>query len=77
MKQFEYIRMAEIPVLCENLNLDAQACEQLFNYADELQNFMCSSLRWHQMTSRYREFEIRRSTHSWREIPSGFGMSSS
>jgi germacradienol/geosmin synthase len=60
MKQFEYIAMVDLPVLFENFNLDTNAREHLLAYVQELQDFMCGQLRWHRVTHRYDEFELRR-----------------
>ena len=75
LKQFEYIKSVELPVLFENFDLDEAVREQLLAYVEALQRFMCASLEWHKATFRYQEIEIRRALGSFIRTPSGLGTS--
>ncbi len=74
-KQVEHIVTTELPLLFENFDLNAKACEQLLAYAKDLQNYMCASLKWHLRTDRYRESEFRRSAKPFLGTNKGLGTS--
>ncbi|MFD8378629.1 germacradienol/geosmin synthase [Streptomyces sp. NPDC059679] len=60
MREFERIVSTELPVLVEDLALDATVRATLYGYTRELQNWMSGILVWHRQTPRYAESELRR-----------------
>ena len=77
MRQFEHIVATEVPVLCDEFNLDANARQILRGYVERLQRYMCGVLRWHAAVDRYKEFELRNSSPEKRLLsgPKGLGTS--
>lgn len=75
MKQFEHIAAIELPILCENFDLNSTARKQLLRHVKVLQDFMCGSLHWHTTSSRYHESELRRQYRSFTGGPGGLGTS--
>lgn len=73
MQQFQHIEEKEIPLLFENFNLDAEARKRILAYIEERKYFMSGSLRWHKLTGRYNELELRRAAKPLPELPSGLG----
>ena len=75
LKQFEYIVSTDLPILCENFDLDSKAREELLAYVADLQYFISGALQWHFKTERYNESEFRR--RPVRQItghPTGLGI---
>ncbi|WP_248962196.1 family 2 encapsulin nanocompartment cargo protein terpene cyclase [Sphaerisporangium perillae] len=58
MRQFEHLVAVELPVLFEDLALDAEVREVLTGYVAELQDWMAAILLWHECTRRYVESEL-------------------
>jgi germacradienol/geosmin synthase len=77
MRQFEHIVSAEVPQLCDDLDLDASARESLRGYVASLQDWMAGVLRWHVQTRRYDESELRHHPVAGRPFggPTGLGTS--
>jgi germacradienol/geosmin synthase len=61
MQQFEHLIATELPAVCDTLDLDKVAREQLRRYISGLQDWVSGILRWHQSVDRYKESELRRS----------------
>lgn len=74
LKQFEYIVATELPILCENFDLDNNARKQLLAYVADLQYFISGALQWHFKTERYHEAEFgRRPARQFTGHPTGLG----
>jgi germacradienol/geosmin synthase len=58
--QFEHIIATELPVIADDLGLDADARGALDAYVVGLQDWMAGILDWHLLTRRYNEPELRR-----------------
>jgi germacradienol/geosmin synthase len=59
VKQFERIAATELPLLFEDLGLDAKTRQGLLEHVTALQHIMAGSLQWHIMTKRYDESSLR------------------
>jgi germacradienol/geosmin synthase len=55
MRQFEHVTATELPVLCDDLELDDAARRALRGYVTDLENWMAAILRWHARCQRYDE----------------------
>ncbi|MFC0533601.1 terpene synthase family protein [Phytohabitans kaempferiae] len=60
VRQFERTAATELPVLYEDFGLDGPARAALEAYVQELRDWMAGVLRWHRLTRRYDEAELRR-----------------
>nr|MCM0590555.1 germacradienol/geosmin synthase [Gloeotrichia echinulata DEX184] len=60
VREFEHIVATELPVLCEDFNLDTSDRQKLFGYVEQLQFLMCGFLKWQLGTSYYKESEFGR-----------------
>jgi len=60
VREFEHIVATEIPVLCDDFNLDTITREKLFGYVEQLQFMMCGLLQWYVGTRYYQESEFGR-----------------
>ncbi len=60
MLQFEHIIATELPVVADDVNLDAYAREALDAYVVGLQDWMAGILDWHMLIGRYGESALRR-----------------
>jgi|GEM_PF-545416 len=60
LRQFEHVSTRELPVLCDDLELGAEAREVLDGYVRELRDWMAAILNWHRECRRYDESELRR-----------------
>ncbi|MDH2429999.1 family 2 encapsulin nanocompartment cargo protein terpene cyclase [Sphaerisporangium sp. TRM90804] len=60
VRQFEHLAATELPVLCDDLGLDADARQTLDGYVQELRDWMAGVLLWHRETGRYDESELTR-----------------
>jgi germacradienol/geosmin synthase len=60
IRQFERTAQAELPALYDDHGLDTGARAALDAYVQELRDWMSGILRWHRLTSRYQEAELRR-----------------
>jgi germacradienol/geosmin synthase len=55
MRQFEHITAHALPVLCDDVDLDAAARAAVDAYVRDLSNFTCGSRNWHLGCKRYDE----------------------
>ncbi|GHF65259.1 terpene synthase [Streptomyces mashuensis] len=53
MREFEHVVSRQLPALCDELGLDAEARAALDGYVVELQNWMAGILNWHAGCHRY------------------------
>ncbi|MDT3396845.1 germacradienol/geosmin synthase [Streptomyces sp. B1866] len=60
MREFQRVVSTELPVLMDDLGLDAAARATLTGYTRELQHWMSGILTWHSGCRRYTEAELRR-----------------
>jgi germacradienol/geosmin synthase len=60
LHRFERIVATELPALFDDRQLDAGARRILTGYVRDLQDWMAGVLKWHQVTRRYRESDLRR-----------------
>ena len=77
-KQFQHIVDTELPVLFDDFNLGESNREQLLEYVNKLEQWMCGVLRWHITVDRYKEFELRNSASPIVRLlngPTGLGTS--
>ncbi|MDI3387161.1 germacradienol/geosmin synthase [Streptomyces sp. B-S-A8] len=78
LRQFQHVVAHELPVLYEDLGLDAGARAAVGGYVRELQDWMAAILHWHRGCRRYREADLRAGTGGapWRlGGPTGLGTS--
>jgi germacradienol/geosmin synthase len=75
MRQFLHIAAHELPVLCDDLELDEDARTALARYVRELEDWMSGILNWHRGCRRYDEDELRRPPGAGRVLagPTGLG----
>ncbi|WP_129841369.1 terpene synthase family protein [Streptomyces sp. RFCAC02] len=59
MRQFQHVVAHELPVLCEDLNLDEQERSALGAYTTDLEHWLAGILIWHRGCRRYREEDLR------------------
>ncbi|NBE56942.1 germacradienol/geosmin synthase [Streptomyces sp. YC537] len=79
LRQFQHVVRHELPVLYEDMELDAPTREILDGYVRELRDWMAGILHWHRECRRYREQDLRAGTGArpWRlGGPTGLGTSS-
>jgi germacradienol/geosmin synthase len=77
MRQFQHIVAHELPVLCDDFDLDAETRGALESYVGDLEHWLSGILNWHQGCRRYGEEDLRR-LHRDRcrvDIPTGLGTS--
>jgi germacradienol/geosmin synthase len=66
MEQFQHVASHELPVLCEDFGLTAEAREVLDGYVADLRNWMSGILNWHLSVDRYKAAHLARRTHGFR-----------
>ncbi|WP_257237176.1 hypothetical protein [Nostoc sp. 'Peltigera malacea cyanobiont' DB3992] len=73
--QFEHIVVTELPILCDDFNLETSARKKLYGYIKKLEQWMCGVLKWHRAVDRYKEFELRNNSSEKRLLqgPTGLG----
>jgi germacradienol/geosmin synthase len=73
--QFEHIVATELPILCDDFDLDTSTREKLYGYVKKLEQWMCGVLKWHRAVDRYKEFELRNNSTEKRLLsgPTGLG----
>ena len=60
LRQFEHIIATELPLVADDVNLNADARQALDAYVVGLQDWMAGILDWHRLTGRYDEPALRR-----------------
>jgi germacradienol/geosmin synthase len=60
MRQFERIAAEELPVLCDQHDVDTQGRKSLDEYVVQLQDWMAAILNWHLYCHRYTEGDLER-----------------
>ncbi|MFJ3801418.1 germacradienol/geosmin synthase Cyc2 [Streptomyces sp. NPDC090088] len=65
MRQFEHVVASELPVVCDDFELSAEAREAMGNYVRDLQNWMAGILNWHRYVDRYRPDHLARRAHGF------------
>ncbi|MFI1968631.1 terpene synthase family protein [Streptomyces cinnamoneus] len=60
MREFEHVLAVQLPALCAEFGLDAEARATLDGYAQELKHWMPAILTWHDGCRRYREEDLLR-----------------
>jgi germacradienol/geosmin synthase len=74
MRQFENIIATELPVLYDDLDLDAQARSAMDSYVIDLQNWLAAIMGWHRGNGRYDASQLRH-VPEWFGLPTGLGTS--
>lgn len=59
MHQFQHVIAAELPVLCDDFELDDAARGAVDGYVRQMQNWLSGILNWHQGCDRYDEAALR------------------
>ncbi|WP_117213263.1 terpene synthase family protein [Allorhizocola rhizosphaerae] len=75
--EFEHLAAADLPAVMDQLELDSGARAAMADYIERLRDWMAGILRWHSMTSRYREpgkVPVPAARLPW-ETPTGLGTS--
>ncbi|MEW2299584.1 germacradienol/geosmin synthase Cyc2 [Streptomyces sp. NPDC006655] len=65
MQQFEHVVANELPVVCDDFALSAEAREAMGAYVQELQNWMAGILNWHRHVDRYKPDHLARRAHGF------------
>jgi len=65
MQQFEHIVARELPVLCDDFVLSADARSAMAYYVGDLQNWLAGILNWHREVDRYKAGYLARRTHGF------------
>ncbi|MFG2934752.1 germacradienol/geosmin synthase Cyc2 [Streptomyces sp. NPDC048282] len=65
MRQFEHVVASELPVVCDDFELSAEAREAMRNYVRDLQNWMAGILNWHRHVDRYQPDHLARRAHGF------------
>ncbi|MGW7416826.1 terpene synthase family protein [Streptomyces sp. NPDC054863] len=60
MAEFQHVLGSELPDLCAEFKLDAEARKVLMDYAEELKNWLSGILTWHEGCDRYKESDLLR-----------------
>jgi hypothetical protein len=77
LRQFLYVKEHELPLLCEEFELDKDGRAALDTYVRELEDWIAAILNWHQGIRRYREEDLRGvPAPTWQRCgPTGLGTS--
>ncbi|MEU8780787.1 family 2 encapsulin nanocompartment cargo protein terpene cyclase [Streptomyces sp. NPDC048637] len=77
MHEFQHVAAHELPVVCEDFQLPAEAREALDGYVRELEHWMAGILIWHRDCRRYQASELRHPAGSPGRVgaPTGLGTS--
>jgi germacradienol/geosmin synthase len=78
MREFEHLVEHELPLVCANFGLDAEARKSLDGFVAELRDWVAGILNWHQGCFRYDEESLRRHKRPprpWPAGPTGLGTS--
>ncbi|RVX45648.1 germacradienol/geosmin synthase [Nonomuraea polychroma] len=78
MRQFQHIVEHELPIVCDEFDLDAEGRRELDAFVDELRNLVTGILHWHRHCARYDEPSLlrHRQPAPWRlGGPNGLGTS--
>ncbi|MEU8918698.1 family 2 encapsulin nanocompartment cargo protein terpene cyclase [Streptomyces nigrescens] len=77
MHEFQHVAAHELPVVCEDFQLPAEAREALDGYVRELEHWMAGILIWHRDCRRYQASELRHPMGSPGRVgaPTGLGTS--
>ncbi|TDD04559.1 germacradienol/geosmin synthase [Nonomuraea deserti] len=78
VRQFEHIVEHELPIVCDDFGLDADARRDLDGFVAELRDWLAAILHWHRGCFRYDEKSLRRHNQPprWRlGGPTGLGTS--
>lgn len=76
LRQFLHVREEELPILCEDLKLDADQRAELDAYVGELQDWMAGIVNWHRNVRRYGPQDVHAGAGTARlGRPSGLGTS--
>lgn len=59
LRQFLHVKEHELPLLCEEFELDKDSRAALDTYVRELEDWIAAILNWHQGIRRYREEDLR------------------
>lgn len=65
MQQFEHVAAHELPVLYDDLALNAEARAAMHGYVTDLQNWMAGILNWHRCVDRYKAEWLARRAHGF------------
>ncbi|MBV2153003.1 terpene synthase family protein [Kitasatospora sp. SUK 42] len=68
LDQFQHVAQKELPVLYEDLGLDAEARKVLDGYVRELENWLAGVLNWHEGCRRYRTEDLERHFGAERDL---------
>jgi germacradienol/geosmin synthase len=60
MRQFQHVTAAELPVLCDDFELDDAARDAVDGYVGQMRNWLSGILNWHRGCDRYDEAALRR-----------------
>lgn len=85
MRQFQHTVAHELPVVCDDFGLDAEARASLDAYVRDLEHWLSGILTWHQGCRRYAEHDLLRHAAAppvpgggvagWLVLPTGLGTS--
>ncbi|MEU6711142.1 terpene synthase family protein [Nonomuraea sp. NPDC046802] len=78
VKEFEHIVEHEVPILCDEFDLDDEARAALDAFVEEMRDWLAGIRNWHQRCHRYDEVSLRRHHQrpDWRlGGPTGLGTS--
>ena len=59
MRQFQHVIAAELPVLCDDFDLDDEARGAVAGYVRQMQDWLSGILNWHRGCDRYDEAALR------------------
>ncbi|MFJ3232022.1 germacradienol/geosmin synthase Cyc2 [Streptomyces sp. NPDC086787] len=65
LQQFEHVAANELPLVCDDFDLSAEAREAVRGYVDDLRNWLAGVLNWHQRVDRYRADWLARRAHGF------------
>lgn len=78
VKEFQHLAENELPVVCDDFGLDAEARRDLDGFVAELRNWLAGIQNWHRFCRRYDEESLRRHHRPPRFLlggPKGLGTS--
>jgi germacradienol/geosmin synthase len=75
LRQYEHLKLREVPLLCADFGLDREARAAFASYLRELEDWLAGILNWHRGVRRYRAEDVHRGagTAFARRGPTGLG----
>ncbi|WP_329491798.1 hypothetical protein OG618_35825 [Kitasatospora sp. NBC_01246] len=73
LDEFEHLDTAELPFLCDDLDLDGTKRQTVADHVERFRTVMTGNLHWHAVSGRYREADLRQHDGRTLSSPAGLG----